>query len=156
MSDLRLALGMDTTSAAAAQVTAALDEVRVVVRLASGLDPRAALAAGALVSMVARLHAHVDIDGDASCDVNPWAAKSVTDVLGRVAAHRPAAASEPTRDLVVAVGLPERGDQTGQHLAVQGVAGIRAVDRHGEHRAPAFGEHDVHAADLVVDGTAAP
>lgn len=103
MSDLRLALGMDTTSAAAAQVTAALDEVRVVVRLASGLDPRAALAAGALVSMVARLHAHVDIDGDASCDLNPWAAKSVADVLGRVAAHRPAAASEPTRDLVVAV-----------------------------------------------------
>lgn len=104
MNEARLALGVDHTSAAAARVTEALDEIRVVVRLARGLDPHAAVAAGALLSMLARLHAHIDIDGDAACGPNPWAAATAGDVLARVATHRPVPTGEPTRDLVVAVG----------------------------------------------------
>lgn len=109
MSDLRIALGIGTTSAAADRVSEALDEVRVVVRLAPGLDPHAAAAAAALMSMLARLHAHVVVDGDAACVTNPWGANEVADVLRNVAAHRPEPARDPARDVVVAVG-PVPGD----------------------------------------------
>lgn len=106
MSDLRLAVGTDNTTAAADNVLRALDEVRVIVRVDGRSDAFAASAAGALVSMLGRLHAHVEIDGDADCGRNPWAAETVTDVLARLTAQRPVPSATPVRDLIVGVGLP--------------------------------------------------
>ena len=65
MTDLRLAVGTDATNAQAEAVLDVLDRTRVIVRVGDGLDPVAAIAAGALVSMVGRLHGNVEIDGDA-------------------------------------------------------------------------------------------
>src|SRR4051812_718449 len=68
----RITIGAQQTPTAADVVAAALDEVRVIVRIAPGLDPVAASAAGALVSMVSRIHHHVELDGDAALGPNPW------------------------------------------------------------------------------------
>lgn len=160
MSDLRLALGVDSTSAAAARVTEALDGIRVVVRLCAGLDPQAAVAAAALISMVARLHAHVDIDGDALCGPNPWGAARAADVLDRVIAHRPIAAGEPTRDLIVAVGNTP-GDICiggGDWSVVVGPNPVSAVAGRtglGIHAAAAFGAAEVFKRALGPLGMAA-
>ncbi len=154
-----MALGIGTTLSAGKHVREALDEVRVVVRLAAGLDPRAAVAAAALVSMLARLHAHVVVDGDASCGANPWAATDVADVLGKVAAHRPEAATQPVRDIIVAVGRAPGdiciggGDwavMVGPHpsAAVADWTGL------GLHAAAAFGAAEVFKRALAPLGMA--
>ena len=161
MSDLRLALGVDsTTSAAAARVTEALDEIRVVVRVGAGLDSKAAVAAAALVSMVARLHAHVDVDGNALCGPNPWGAASVGDVLDRVVAHRPVAVGEPRRDLIVAVGNAP-GDICiggGDWSVIVGPSPVAAVAGRtglGLHAAAAFGAAEAFKRALGPLGMAA-
>jgi hypothetical protein len=104
MTDRRLAVGTDHTQAEAQQVAGALDNTRVIIRIGPDVHGPAATAAGALVSMLARLHPHIDIDGDANCDTNPWNATTVTDVLGHLDGHRPAASSPPQHDLVLGIG----------------------------------------------------
>lgn len=106
MTGMRLAVGTDHTSAAAEAVLRALDEVRIIVRVPNGADPFTAAAASALISMVGRLHAHVELDGDAMPGPNPWAASTVGDLLGRVGSQRPVSTADPVRDLVIGVGAP--------------------------------------------------
>lgn len=105
----RITIGAQQTPAAANQVAAALDDVRIIVRVAPGLDPIAAVAAGALVSMVSRVHHHVEIDGDALMAPNPWGASHIGQILDALTAHRPEAAADHRTDLVIAVGNT-RGD----------------------------------------------
>lgn len=100
----RITIGSQHTPAAAEDVLAALDGVRVIIRVASGLDPIAAAGAAALVSMVSRVHHHVEIDGDAELAPNAWGVSDLTDVVATVASHRPEAAADARTDLVLAFG----------------------------------------------------
>jgi hypothetical protein len=100
----RITIGSQQSPTAADRVAAALDEVRIIVRIAPGLDPIAAAAAGALVSMVSRIHHHVELDGDAALAPNPWGATQLSGVLDAVASHRPDSAAEYRSDLVLVVG----------------------------------------------------
>jgi hypothetical protein len=100
----RLTTGTDSTGAHAEQVLAALDSRRIIVRLGAHLDPVAASAAAALISMLARVHAHVELSGDAVCGSNPWAASTAADVLGRIEGHRPKPAADADGELLVSFG----------------------------------------------------
>lgn len=100
----RITIGSQQTPAVADQIAAALDETRLIVRVAPRLDPIAAAAAGALVSMVSRVHHHVELDGDATLAPNPWGASQLSGVLDAVASHRPDPAADHRADLVLAVG----------------------------------------------------
>jgi hypothetical protein len=101
MTDLRLALGTDATNARAEAVLDALDRTRVIVRVGHGLDPVAAVAAGALVSMVGRLHGNMEIDGDAQCGPNPWAVDTVTGVLEAISDHKPTPSRAADADVTI-------------------------------------------------------
>lgn len=94
----------DGVAGQAEAALAALDSVRVVIRLGQRLNPTAARAAFALLAMLRRLHAHVELDGDARLERNPWMVESVAsglDVLARLAPTPTVAAS---RDVIIAVG----------------------------------------------------
>jgi hypothetical protein len=94
-------VGTDATDAQAEAVLDALDRTRVIIRVGHRLDPVAAVAAGALVSMVGRLHGNVEIDGDARCGANPWAADSVTEVLAAISDHRPMPSRTADADVTI-------------------------------------------------------
>jgi hypothetical protein len=99
-----VSVGADSTDAQAEQVLSALDSKRVIVHLGAQLDPVAANAAAALVSMIGRIHAHVEVAGDAACGLNPWAVETVGEVLDRISGHRPEPVSAPLADVVLSFG----------------------------------------------------
>lgn len=103
-SDPRVNLGAGLPDGASDEVLGALDRVRIVIRLGAELTGPAANAAGALVSMLSRVHPHVRVEGDARLGPNPWGAATVTGVLALLAPLRPPAGSDVENELVVAVG----------------------------------------------------
>src|SRR5882724_7494583 len=84
-------------------VLAALDGVRVVLRV-GGAPPSASAGVGLLIGLVARLFAHVHIDGDARAEVS-GVTLSAAELLERLRWLRPAAAVQPTVDKVIGIGL---------------------------------------------------
>lgn len=105
MSDPRVNLGVGLPDAAAASVLDALDGVGVVVRLGSNLTAPAAGAAAALVSMLSRLHPHIQVDGNCPLGPNPWGCTTVADVAELLRPFRPPARRAAERELVVAIGV---------------------------------------------------
>jgi hypothetical protein len=110
VTDPRITIGLQQTPAAAEPVAAALDSIRPVVRVAGQLHPPAAAAAAALVSMLARIHPHTTIDGDAPVGPSPWAAGTVQAVMAGLDGVRPAATRPPEQDFVIGVGTSGPAD----------------------------------------------
>jgi hypothetical protein len=110
LTDPRTTIGLQQTGAAAEPVAAALDSVRPVVRIGGQLHPSAAAAAAALVSMLARIHPHISVDGDAPVGPSPWAAGTVQAVVARLDGVRPAATRPPEQDFVIGVGTSGPAD----------------------------------------------
>ena len=100
---LRLVAGTELAEHGAT-VLAALDRIRVVLRL-NNAPPATAPAVGLLIGLVARLFAHVAIDGDVTATVS-GSSFSATDLLDRLAWLRPSAVAEPTVDRVISIGWP--------------------------------------------------
>ncbi len=108
--DPRLSIGTQATAAGADTVRTALDGLRPVVRVERTLPPLAANAAGALLSILLRMHPHTELEGDAACGPNPWGAirlAEIVDILGPV---RPEASVHHLRDVVITVGRTRPGD----------------------------------------------
>lgn len=100
--DRRLRIVDGTTLAGnAVAVLEALDSVRIVVRPVAG-----SAAAVVAVGLLARLFAHVDIDGDIAVDL-PGQPPTLTAVLRRLVWVRPIPSTQPTRDCVVAIGAAQ-------------------------------------------------
>lgn len=157
MTDLRLAVGTDATSAGVERVIDALDATRVVVRVGDKLDPLAAVAASALVSMIGRIHAHVEVDGDAACAPNPWNIKAVSDVLMAIASHRPIETRDATSDLVVSFGagvadICVGGDDWTARIGDAPVVARAGTSGIGLHAAAAFAAAEVFKRLLVPIG----
>ena len=70
MTSQRVRLGPELLNTDGDRVLAALDSVRIVVR--PGSQPVAALAAAGLVAQLRRVHAHVELDGDADLPPTCW------------------------------------------------------------------------------------
>jgi hypothetical protein len=110
VTDPRITIGLQQTGAAAEPVAAALDSVRPVVRIGGQLHPSAAAAAAALVSMLARIHPHTILDGDAPVGHSPWDAGTVQAVVARLDGVRRAATRPPEQDFVIGVGTSGPAD----------------------------------------------
>jgi hypothetical protein len=110
VTDPRITIGLQQTVAAAEPVAAALDSIRPVVRIGGQVHPSAAAAAAALVSMLARIHPHTAVDGDAPVGPSPWAAGTVQAVLARLDGVQPAATRPPEHDFVIGVGTSGPAD----------------------------------------------
>lgn len=108
--DPRLSIGTQATAAGADAVRAALDGLRPVVRVEPALPPLAANAAGALLSMLLRVHPHTELEGDAVCGPNPWEANRLTEIMDILGPVRPEASIRYLRDLVITVGRTRPGD----------------------------------------------
>ncbi|MGW5744711.1 hypothetical protein [Amycolatopsis sp. NPDC003861] len=98
---LRLVQGTDLADHEQ-RVLSALDSRRVILRL-HGAPGSAAAGVGLLVSLTARLFAHVEIDGDAEASVSGMTMPA-TELLGRLGWLRPPAAATATSDTVIAIG----------------------------------------------------
>lgn len=107
-SDPRLSIGPQLANAGAGRVTEALDQLRPILRVGTGLHPAAAAAVGALYSMLVRVHPHAILDGDAAMGPNPWGTSTLADMPTRLATCRPAPTASPARDLVIAAGTDAR------------------------------------------------
>lgn len=104
LTDPRLRLVAGTELAADGEaVLAALDSVRVVLRV-DGAPPSASAGVGLLIGLVARLFAHVHVDGDARAEVSGLTMPA-SELLERLRWLRPAAAAQPTLDTVIGFGL---------------------------------------------------
>lgn len=110
MTDPRITIGLQQTSVAVGPVAAALDGIRPVVRVASDLPATAATAAAALVSMLARIHPHAAVDGDAPIGPNPWASGTVQAVVANLDGVWPAATRPPEQDFIIGVGTSGPAD----------------------------------------------
>ncbi|PWK84593.1 ThiF family protein [Lentzea atacamensis] len=116
-------------------VLAALDGVRVVLRV-DGAPPSASAAVGLLIGLVARLFAHVHIDGDARAEVSGLT-MSASELLERLRWLRPAAVTQPTVDKVIGIGL------TGGRPVDLGIGGGAWTARVGREPQPVTQVHGV-------------
>ncbi|WP_328442728.1 hypothetical protein [Amycolatopsis sp. NBC_00438] len=106
VTDPRLRLVQGTDLAEHEQrVLTALDSVRVILRMRRA-PASAAAGIGLMVSLTARLFAHVEIDGDAQASVSGFTTPA-TELLGRLSWLRPPAAAAATSDAVIAIGDTE-------------------------------------------------
>ncbi len=124
-SDLRVSLGERVADDAVAQVLESLDGARVIVRVGPYLHPLAATAGAALFCLLARLHAHVTLDGDAPLGPNPWQLRRLSELPDALAGVRPSPTREPVRTFIIGLGetapadLFVGGDDWTAHLAPQ-------------------------------------
>jgi hypothetical protein len=108
--DPRLSIGTQATAAGAGAVREALDGLRPVVRVEPTLPPLAANAAGALLSILLRVHPHTELEGDAECGPNPWGAIRLAEIVDMLGPVRPEASMRHFRDVVITVGQTRPGD----------------------------------------------
>lgn len=113
--DPRTGLSRELLPSHAATALGALDQHHIII--APGDSPAAALTAAAVLVLVARTHAHVDIAHDAPLPRNPWGAATIADLLNSLAPIRPAARNEP---------------QTGADSPVEDT-GVEDTDLEGTH-----------------------
>jgi len=93
-----------------------------------------------LVGLVARLFAHVEIDGDAEARL-PGFASSATELLERLSWLRPSPTADPTVDRVIGLG-------DGGHRPVDpGIGGDTWTARISRHAQPVGAENPVTASD---------
>ncbi len=104
MIDARLSLGPEVAHTHGDAVVAALDGLRPVVRVSPQLHPVAATAVGGLYSLLARVHPHTVLEGDAAMAPNPWGAARLGELPDRLAACRPEPSTGAARDLVIGAG----------------------------------------------------
>ncbi|MGH2771349.1 MAG: hypothetical protein ACRDJF_12635, partial [Actinomycetota bacterium] len=102
--DLRVQLGGRISEGAQARTLESLDGVRVIVRVGPSLHPLAATAGAVLFCLLARLHAHVTLDGDAPLGPNPWRIRRLSEMPDALAGVRPSPTREPVRTLIVGLG----------------------------------------------------
>jgi hypothetical protein len=110
MSDPRFELAARLVDGGAERCRTAFDELRPIVRLGRNLDPAAAYAATALVHMLARLHPHTTVDGNASLGHNPWGAADVAGACGETRLPRLETAGPATSDMIFSVGADGPAD----------------------------------------------
>ncbi|MHB1004094.1 MAG: ubiquitin-activating E1 family protein [Chloroflexota bacterium] len=133
MSDPRVSLRWGVSGDAADQVLTTLDGIRPIVYLPNNLQPTAAGAAAALVSMLGRLFPHLALEGNAALGPNPWAAPDIRDAYSVLSTTRPVASRAPASDLVVGVG-------PGSESAALAIGGDDWTVRLGRGAIPVGGE----------------
>jgi len=103
--DPRVKLSQELTPASAAPALEALDRNRVIVRCQPGPESAPnALGAAALLALVSRTHAHVELDRDVALPPNPWGADSLQGLYRSLSGIRPAPAASPTGTLLIDIG----------------------------------------------------
>ena len=102
MTSQRVRLGPELLNTDGDRVLAALDSVRIVVR--PGSQPVAALAAAGLVAQLRRVHAHVELDGDADLPPTCWDRSTLAALHTRLDGLSPEPAGPAERTLIVATG----------------------------------------------------
>lgn len=102
--DPRVTLGRNVTTAGTGEVLEALDRRRVVVRAPTHAAPQEALTAAALLVLVTRGHAHVELDTDGPLPPNPWGANTLGDLHRALGPVRPFASADAASTVVVDVG----------------------------------------------------
>ncbi|MEV0792634.1 hypothetical protein [Kribbella sp. NPDC050459] len=107
--DPRVGLSGELLPEHALSAVQALDHVRVVVM--SGDSPAAALTAAALLVLVARTHAHVEVLDDISLPRNPWDAGTLTELLTSLGPLRPTAQATPERTIRISTGRHPDADR---------------------------------------------
>lgn len=108
MSDPRTRLSHGLVGGDADAALAALDGVQIVIR--AGAGPTAAHAAAALLAQLRRLHAHVDLDGDAPLGPNPWQAPTLATLHAQLDTVAPAPAASPASTIVISAGSTGHAD----------------------------------------------
>lgn len=121
---LRLIQGTELAGQARRALTA-LDSTRVILRM-RGVPAYAAPGTGLLVSLVARLFAHVEVDGDARASLSGHT-MSAGELLDRIGWLRPAAAAAAKTDTVVTIG---NADDRAGDLGVGGGLWTAGLSRH--------------------------
>ena len=104
MTDLRISLAQRLLPEAGGAVLDALDSVRPVIKVDPAVGDLAAVACGALYSMLVRLYPHTVLDGEALLGTNPWGASCLSDLPVRLARSVPSPTRDPAYDLGIAVG----------------------------------------------------
>ncbi len=110
MSDPRFELASHLVGAGVDECREAIEAVRPVVRVGPGLSPAAGFAAAALVHMLARLHPHTTLEGNAELAHNPWDATDVATACDGAHLPRVEATTATARDIVFSVGADGPAD----------------------------------------------
>lgn len=109
MLDRRVELSSELLPEHAQAALANLDRTTVVVR--SGDSVSARLTAAALVALLVRTHARVDVALDVALPTNPWGAKSLTQLLEMLSPVRPTPLSDETERWIVATDAAPDADR---------------------------------------------
>lgn len=121
MGDPRLRLLDATEGAQAERFLAALDSIKPVVIVPPDLPPMAAGAAVALVALLSRVFAHLDVQGSAGVGPNPWGITRTEEALNAFRAVRPRAVTvAPERTVLVTIGMDPSVPQGATVLGVGG------------------------------------
>lgn len=110
MSDPRFELASRLVGAGVQQCREALEAVRPVVRVGPRISPAAGFAAAALVHMLARLHPHTTLEGNAELAHNPWNAADVAAACDDAHLPRIDATTAAAQDIVFSVGADGPAD----------------------------------------------
>lgn len=97
--DPRVGLSDELLPEHALAAVRALDRVRVVV--VPGSSPAAALTAAAVLVLVARTHAHVEIAADVALPHNPWGVETLGELLVSLDGIRPPSQAEPEHTIAI-------------------------------------------------------
>lgn len=97
--DPRVGLSGELLPDHALAAVAALDDV--LVRVVAGESDPAAMTAAALLTLVARTHAHVEVVTDRRLRQNPWGATSLSTLLADLQPMRPPPQAQPTRTVTL-------------------------------------------------------
>jgi hypothetical protein len=97
--DPRVVLSGELLPGHALAAVSALDDV--LVRVVAGESDRAVITAAALLTLVARSHAHVEVVTDTPLRQNPWGAASLSSLLADLQPMRPSPQAQPTRTVTL-------------------------------------------------------
>lgn len=146
MTDPRLSIRGRVAGPNAERVAEALDQIRPVVRVGDGLHPAAAAAIGGLYSMLARVHPHTILAGDAAMGPNPWGVDTLAALPDRLIPCRPTPASNPVADIVIGAGT----DIGGAELWLGGDDWTALTGHHPAPLTPREHAFGVHAAAALT------
>ena len=107
--DLRVDLSGELLPSHAIAAVEALDRRAIIIT--PGESPAAALTAAALLVLLARTHAHIDLAHDTYLPRNPWGADTLSDLLAQLAPVRPAPRADPASHINISTGTHPGSDR---------------------------------------------
>lgn len=120
MPDRRLRLLGTVEKAGATRFLAALDSIRPIVVVPSGLSEPVAGAALTLIALLVRIFPHTEVEGTALVGPNPWGLRRVEDAINRFQAVRPVPSVPAARDVRITIGIVTEPPTAGVVLGIGG------------------------------------